>query len=232
MFPLCCSLSELGALVQSYEFPCNPTDCSAITCNWVEFGWLLKGLTQWAHLCDFLYISHQFSIPLRGMAWHGLVSLCRNQSDLGELMQSWAFPCNPTDCLRIAKNAASSRNHLDCKYRGLDCGRIATNRKSSFRGLRGTERIAEDPRATAWACPPVWAQTWRTAVRLGLISDCTKIAQFSLDCMWIGPIEPGLHRSHWIAFLLQLVRLRGDCPVFGNPTAIGIGRLRIDWVVY
>ena len=176
--------------------------------------------------------SVQYSITWHGMKWHGLVSLCRNQSDLGELMQSWAFPCNPTDCLRIAKNAASSRNHLDCKYWGLDCGRIATNRKSSFWGLRGTERIAEDPRATAWACPPVWAQTWRTAVRLGLISDCTKIAQFSTDCVWIGRSCQDCIDPTAIAFLPQSARLRGDYPVFGNPTAIGIGRLRIDWVVY
>ena len=132
------------------------------------------------------------------------------------------------NCSRIAQNSESSRNRPDCKYRGLDCGRIATTGKSSFRGLRGTERIAEGPRATVWACPPVWAQTWRTAVRLGLISDCTEIAQFSTDCVWIGRSCQDCIDPTAIAFIPQSARLRGDCPVFGNPTAIGIGRLRID----
>ena len=63
------------------------------------------------------------------------------------------------NCIRVAQNPESSRNRPDCKYRGVDCGRIATTQRSSFWGLRGTERIAEDPRATVWACPLVWAQT-------------------------------------------------------------------------
>ena len=44
------------------------------------------------------------------------------------------------NCLRIAKNPESIRNRADCKYRGLNCGWSATTQKSSFRGLRVTER--------------------------------------------------------------------------------------------
>ena len=49
--------------------------------------------------------------------------------------------------LRITSIPQSSHNRPDCKYRGLDCGRIATTQKSLFWGLRGTERIAKDPQA-------------------------------------------------------------------------------------
>ena len=158
--------------------------------------------------------------------------LCCSLSELGALVQSYEFPCNPTDCLRIAKSTESSCNCLDCKYWGLDCGRIATTRKSSFWGLRGTERIAEDPRAQVWACTPVWAQTWRTAVRLGLIANCTEISRFFPDCTWIGRTCQDCINPTAIAFIPQSDWLWGDCPVFGNPTAIGIGELRIDWVVF
>ena len=88
--------------------------------------------------------------------------------------------------------------HTDCGYGGLDCERILTTQMSLFWGLRGTERIAEDPRAPVQACPWVRDQTWRSAVRLGLILDCAKIAQFSLDCALTSSIEPGLHGSQWV----------------------------------
>ena len=84
----------------------------------------------------------------------------RNPGQLSEWAQSWSnASAICLNCSRITQNPESSCNRPDCKYRGLDCGRIATTQRSSFWGLRGTERIAEDPRATAWACPPVWAQT-------------------------------------------------------------------------
>ena len=134
--------------------------------------------------------------------------------------------------LGITSFPQSGCNRQDCKYRGHDCGRIAKIRKCPFWGLRGNERIAWDPRASVWACPPVWAQTWRSAVRLGLIADHTRILRFSLDCLWIGRSCQDCTDSTAIAFIPQSARLQWNCPVFGNPVAIGIGQLRIDWVVF
>ena len=84
----------------------------------------------------------------------------RNPWQLSEWAQSRSNPSAIClNCTRITQNPESSCNRPDCKYRGRDCGGIATIRKSSFWGLWGTERIAWDPRARVWACPPVWAQT-------------------------------------------------------------------------
>ena len=79
------------------------------------------------------------------------------QSEWAQIRSNWSA-IRP-NYIRIALNPESSCNRPDCKYRGLDCGRIAKIRKSPFWGLRGTERIAWGPRSRVWACPPVWAQT-------------------------------------------------------------------------
>ena len=53
-----------AAICLSLVHWCNPMNSLAIlpialrlACNWINFGWLLKGLAQWAELCDFWYIS-------------------------------------------------------------------------------------------------------------------------------------------------------------------------------
>ena len=50
------------------------------------------------------------------------------------------------NCLRIALKMQLIHNPQDCKILFLDCGRIAKGLKMQFLGLRGIERIAEDPR--------------------------------------------------------------------------------------
>ena len=178
---------------------CNPTNSDA---------------TQWITLqsCQSLCNQNIIAMIVEG-SWSVLWSLSTQGAIFVLLKQ---FPW-------IVSIPQSSRNRLDCKYWGLDCGRIAKIRKSPFWGLRGTERIAWDPRARVWACPPVWAQTWRSAVRLGLIADYTKILRFSLDCLWIGRSCQDCTDSTAIAFIPQSARLQWDCPVFGNPVAIRIG---------
>ena len=134
--------------------------------------------------------------------------------------------------LRLHKIQNLVAIHTDCGYGGLDCERIVTTQMSLFWGLRGTERIAEDPRAPVQACPWVRDQTWRSAVRLGLILDCAKIAQFSLDCALTSSIEPGLHGSQWVFILPTISSIAVGLLGFCNPTAIGIGELRDDWIVF
>ena len=190
------------AMLQSDQFWCNPVDHLAI----------LSITLQSEHNC-YMIVEGSWSV-----FWY-----LSTQGAIFVLLKQFPW---------IVSIPQSSRNRLDCKYWGLDCGRIVTTQRSSFWRLRGTERIAEDPRATAWACPPVWAQTWRSAVRLGLIADSTEIFRFSLDCVWIGRSCQDCTDSTAIAFIPQSAWLQGDCPVLGNPTAIGIGELRIDWVVF
>ena len=67
--------------------------------------------------------------------------------------------CNPPELHQVCQNSRIQSQSCGLqiwrsRLRG-DCD----HQKSSFRGLRGTERIAEDPRAAVWVCPPVWAQT-------------------------------------------------------------------------
>ena len=67
---------------------------------------------------------------------------------------------NCLNCFRIAKKSESNRNRPDCKYQGLDCGRIATTQKSSFRDCGSPRGL---PRTLKLAS--------RSALESGLIPD-------------------------------------------------------------
>ena len=100
------------------------------------------------------------------------------------------------NCNRIANNRNCDVIGWIAKGEIIDCIRIATTRESVYCGLWGTERIAKDPQATVWTCPRVRAQTWRSAVRLGLIANHSWNPQLCMDCPSIGQIEPRLHCSY------------------------------------
>ena len=190
---------------QNCEVLCN---CLRITWLVVKFEKLNELRMDWRIVQGFLGTAQSFINPrdCRRLDQHcngcsrmrsnrrGIIRAAWNRVLIFGSGFNWRAIC--LNCNRIANNRNCDVIGWIAKGEIIDCIRIATTRESVYCGLWGTERIAKDPQATVWTCPRVRAQTWRSAVRLGLIANHSWNPQLCMDCPSIGQIEPRLHCSY------------------------------------
>ena len=98
------------------------------------------------------------------------------------------------NCNRIANILIC--NWVDCKRRDHRLHQDCDNPGERVFWIVGPREDCKGPQASVWTYPRVRAQTWRSAVRLGLIANHSWNPQFCMDCPSIGQIEPRLHCSY------------------------------------